>query len=178
MAEIDYRTRLELLQRAIERGEAKDHDYKIVVESKEEGPIHFFYKDEEITTFFPKTMSATDNGQCAKFFQHFDPAYPANVERNIRALEDHYGKPIKRDFLSVDFGSGESIGKNAQWTGGVKTRKSGNRKQKDGSWSKGEYRIYSVSIPSEVVKDLKLTPNSRLSLKATVVRGGKKRKGK
>lgn len=68
--------------------------------------------------------------------------------------------------------------KAVQWTARVKSKKSGNRKQSNGTWSKGQYMVFSVSIPSEVVKQLDLKPGSSLKLRATIKEPDKKKEKK
>lgn len=168
MTELEYKTRIELLRRAIEKKRAKDHEYEISV--TEDGIIHFLYKNEEITTFDPATNTAIDNGHSAKFFEHFDAAYPANIERNIRALEEHFGITVIRNFQPMTFsGTLPSGTKQVEWSSAVKTKMSGNRKRRNGTWAKGKYLIYSIAVPSEVAKELDLKPKSILRLRACSV---------
>lgn len=66
--------------------------------------------------------------------------------------------------------------KSISWTARVKSKKSGNRPQDDGKWGKGEYLVYSVSIPSDVAKELGLTPKTLLALRASIADDEKKDK--
>jgi hypothetical protein len=65
--------------------------------------------------------------------------------------------------------------KSITWTTRVKSKKSGNRPQADGKWGKGEYIIYSVSIPSDLAKELGLTPKTTLDLRASIAEPIKKK---
>ena len=56
--------------------------------------------------------------------------------------------------------------RSAEWVARVKAKKTGNRKRPDGTWSKGKYMTYSISIPSEQARQLKLTPNAKLRISA------------
>jgi len=56
--------------------------------------------------------------------------------------------------------------RSAEWVARVKSKKTGNRKRPDGTWSKGKYVTYSISIPSEQAQRLRLTPDARLRISA------------
>jgi hypothetical protein len=67
--------------------------------------------------------------------------------------------------------------KNVSWTARVKSKKSGNRPQNNGKWSKAVYTIYSISIPSDIANELGLKPDveMHLALHASITKPPKKK---
>jgi hypothetical protein len=55
----------------------------------------------------------------------------------------------------------------AEWVARVKSKKTGNRRRRNGTWSRGRYITYSVSIPSEQARQLRITPGTILKLVAS-----------
>jgi hypothetical protein len=57
-----------------------------------------------------------------------------------------------------------------EWVARVKAKKTGNRQRPNGTWSRGRYTIYSISIPSEQARRLRLTPSAILKVTASRVK--------
>jgi hypothetical protein len=62
-------------------------------------------------------------------------------------------------------------GKSTSWTARVKSKKSGNRPQKNGKWGKAVYTVFSISIPSDVAQKLDLKPGDKTILTINAIVG-------